>query len=209
MNKCNHGIPSAPARCTRPVSRRPGRGGFTLIELLVVLALIAVLIGLLVPALGGVRTAGRRVACASNLNQIGKCLQIYVDANRNRYPAARYMPSPFLTFFPTTPGFPQAIESQLPQNSPVYKCPGDSTVWAVAGTSYTYNASLGGMPLDQYWFVIRLNAPGSDIAISYDCDNGLYHLDANDITVPAFHGTRNLLFGDAHVGKYNVQQEDQ
>jgi prepilin-type N-terminal cleavage/methylation domain-containing protein/prepilin-type processing-associated H-X9-DG protein len=62
--------------------------GFTLVELLVVLGIIALLIGLLAPAVSAARRSGNKAACAQNLRQIGVAIQIYVLESNGRLPLA-------------------------------------------------------------------------------------------------------------------------
>ena len=62
---------------------------FTLIELLVVIAIIAVLIGVLLPALGGARVRARQAACGSRLQQMGVAITGYMSDYDRTLPQAK------------------------------------------------------------------------------------------------------------------------
>jgi prepilin-type N-terminal cleavage/methylation domain-containing protein/prepilin-type processing-associated H-X9-DG protein len=66
------------------MSRRARHHGFTLIELLVVIAIIAVLAGMLMPAIGTVRDMARGLTCANNLRQLGLAHIAYAEDNHGR-----------------------------------------------------------------------------------------------------------------------------
>ena len=76
----------------------------TLIELLVVIGIVAVLMGVLVPVLASARASARKIACLSNLRQIGTAVHSYAHDNRGHIPFGPKAP-PFLSpadFYPST-----------------------------------------------------------------------------------------------------------
>jgi len=71
--------------------------GFSVVEVLVCIALVALLVGLLLPAVQRVREAGRRLSCQNNLKQIGLATAQFAAVHRDRLPPGRIQKGNFKT----------------------------------------------------------------------------------------------------------------
>lgn len=197
--------PGAPgARGTR------GARAFSLIELLVVVSVIALLIGIVLPILPKARDSARRAACGANLHGVGQGVQLYRDNNQDKFPAARYMPPPWLSGDPDPP-LDERLKDYIDKGSQTYRCPGDGVVFDAeyqdasgatqrCGMSYTYVTFLSGQQYEQTFFFRFLRQTPSDTPVAHDYDGNTFETqDGRQVPVEFFHSSRSVLYADSHV----------
>jgi prepilin-type N-terminal cleavage/methylation domain-containing protein/prepilin-type processing-associated H-X9-DG protein len=130
----------------RFVFRRNGGEGFTLVELLVVIALIALLMAILLPALGRAREMGKRAVCLAQIKQLQICWNMYCDEKNDKVPSGDVW---YSWSFTPADGGPQLSWYEWPHPFPHLMPPSIATNYSAA---YSESCVENGQCKQREWY---------------------------------------------------------
>jgi type II secretory pathway pseudopilin PulG len=162
-----HSTPSGQAKRPQAIPSENQSLAFTLVELVVTVAVVAILVALLLPAVARSKAKAKETLCTSNLRQIYSGLHLYLPDNGGRFPAGFLWPGPIAQVWNSkefiggrdgrdTNAPPGRLRPLFPYLGPsaVFRCPADvgydevtkggfllkSSQFDIVGLSYFYNA---------------------------------------------------------------------
>ena len=200
---------------------RPFHSGFSLVELLVAMAIIAMLVALLFPALKKAKDTARSIACLSQLRQFGQANHMYAEDNKGYLPVSvttsrlyDYLLSPYVGY-----DWDKQVSKPAPS---LYHCPMgklNSLVNAYRSRGYAYNRDISYFNVNKTAFLPSMETPALMLLMLdafYDYSSGSHeeHIVGQGTSNPGgislsaslkyidyqrHSGQVNVLFGDAHV----------
>jgi prepilin-type N-terminal cleavage/methylation domain-containing protein/prepilin-type processing-associated H-X9-DG protein len=194
------------------------RKGFTLVELLAVIAIVAILISMMLPALSRGAGKAQQISCVNNLRQLGVAVRLYSMDYNGKLPIAEEVPSYPIDTNAPLPRISIVLAPYLSSGNVanitnrVLACPMDRSGRAAReGSSYEWNAQMNGEKFEEtHSFGIEkirliMQGPGGEpIRIE-----GEFPITLTPTSIPlmwdyeAFHvadgGGKNVLYGDGHV----------
>lgn len=201
-------------------SRTRSRRAFTLVEILIVMGIVGVLSAILLSAFRTVKNRAHQTTCASNLQQIGKALQLYAEDHRSFYPPADF----YISSNGTQCVWPERIYPYV-RSTALFKCPSHPNGEFRTGCPapdmisaspeiihYHGSYALNGMGRPTAMNQVRLRNPSGSVLVMGTNHSGSFsYLGVAGATIGSVEQLRragiypwhsagdNILFADGHV----------